>query len=348
MKPQVEAWSHGVIFLSKISKWRPFRALPDPDDEGHGVGRGGGRKRTETGVRKPTGRPGPAGCGCENAHETTLPFVGRVVGYVRLYGERGRGGGGAARDRHQENFNEGRCRQKPSGLESLAEMRWPFARRRLLTRRLKNNRRGRRLLCPPTHTQAKYHQPHRAVTHQQRRAPEPRSGHFVLVGVHRRSPPEEPTGRTTGIRRCWGGGWGGLNDTDGEEAKENERKQANCMGQGIRENLGEGKREERRVPEPPSDGNNSTLHFKGQSLGISQAAVRGMEQHQPIMDKLGDPSDQTYRQTICYVKYTKISIGDNLVYIFLILMDIFIIGKLFTGVDCVVESISVVSPQGLY
>ena len=49
--------------------------------------------------------------------------------------------------------------------------------------------------------------------------------------------------------------------------------------------------------EPPSDGNNSTLNFKGQSLGISQAAVRGMEQHQPIMDKLGDPGDQTYRQT---------------------------------------------------
>ena len=32
-------------------------------------------------------------------------------------------------------------------------------------------------------------------------------------------------------------------------------------------------------PEPPSDGNNSTLNFKGKSLGISQAAVRGMEQH---------------------------------------------------------------------
>ena len=30
-------------------------------------------------------------------------------------------------------------------------------------------------------------------------------------------------------------------------------------------------------PEPPSDGNNSTLNVKGQSLGISQAAVQGME-----------------------------------------------------------------------
>ena len=26
------------------------------------------------------------------AHKTTLPFVGRVAGHVRLYGERGRGG----------------------------------------------------------------------------------------------------------------------------------------------------------------------------------------------------------------------------------------------------------------
>ena len=34
-----------------------------------------------TGVRKPTGRPGPAGGGGETAHETTLPFVGRVVGH---------------------------------------------------------------------------------------------------------------------------------------------------------------------------------------------------------------------------------------------------------------------------
>ena len=50
-------------------------------------------------------------------------------------------------------------------------------------------------------------------------------------------------------------------------------------------------------PEPPSDGKNSALNFKGQSLGISQAAVRGMEQHHPIMDKLGDPGDQTYIQT---------------------------------------------------
>ena len=65
-------------------------------------------------------------------------------------------------------------------------------------------------------------------------------------------------------------------------------------------NLGEsgrgGRREERGGPEPPSDGKSSTLNFKGQSLGISQAAVQGMEQHHPIMDKLGDPEGQTYTQ----------------------------------------------------
>ena len=50
-----------------------------------------------------------------------------------------------------------------------------------------------------------------------------------------------------------------------------------------------GRRVERGEPEPPSDGKSSKLNFKGQSLGISQAAVRGKEQHHHIMDKLGDP-----------------------------------------------------------
>ena len=58
-----------------------------------------------------------------------------------------------------------------------------------------------------------------------------------------------------------------------------------------------GEREERGGPEPPSDVKSSKLKFKGQSLGISQAAVPGMEQHHPIMDKLGDPGGQTYKQT---------------------------------------------------
>ena len=58
-----------------------------------------------------------------------------------------------------------------------------------------------------------------------------------------------------------------------------------------------GRREERGGPEPPSDGKSSKLNFKGQSLGISQAAVRGKEHHHPTMDKLGGPVGQTYRQT---------------------------------------------------
>ena len=45
-------------------------------------------------------------------------------------------------------------------------------------------------------------------------------------------------------------------------------------------NLGEsgrgGEKEERGGPEPSSDGKSSKLSFKGQRLGISQAAVRGM------------------------------------------------------------------------
>ena len=62
-------------------------------------------------------------------------------------------------------------------------------------------------------------------------------------------------------------------------------------------NLGGGGRtEERGGPEPPSDGKSSKLNFKGHSLGISQAAVRGMEQHHAIMDKLGDPGGHTYIQ----------------------------------------------------
>ena len=47
---------------------------------------------------------------------------------VRGKGEGGRGG--AARDGHQENSDEGGGRQKPSGIASLAEMRKPFTRRR--------------------------------------------------------------------------------------------------------------------------------------------------------------------------------------------------------------------------
>ena len=81
----------GLSRTSQTQLLARFRALPDPDDEVHGVGRGGEDKDGDR-RRIPTGRPGPAGCGCKNAHETTLPFVGRVVGHVWLYGERARGG----------------------------------------------------------------------------------------------------------------------------------------------------------------------------------------------------------------------------------------------------------------
>ena len=46
----------------------------------------------------------------------------------------------------------------------------------------------------------------------------------------------------------------------------------------IREGGERGKRDERErrgVPDPPSDGKDSKLNFKGQSLGIDQADVRG-------------------------------------------------------------------------
>ena len=61
---------------------------------------------------------------------------------------------------------------------------------------------------------------------------------------------------------------GRLNDTDGEEAKDTERKRANCRGQGPRDTQGggkKGKREERERdggPEPPSDGNDSKLKIR--------------------------------------------------------------------------------------
>ena len=42
-----------------------------------------------------------------------------------------------------------------------------------------------------------------------------------------------------------GGGLRRLNDTNGEEAKDKERKRANCREQGTLENLGGGKREKK-------------------------------------------------------------------------------------------------------
>ena len=53
---------------------------------------GGGRTRTETGVRSHQEGQGQRDADA-HSHETTLPFVGKVVGHVRLYGEREGGGG---------------------------------------------------------------------------------------------------------------------------------------------------------------------------------------------------------------------------------------------------------------
>ena len=112
--------------------------------------------------RPPKSRQGPVlfpggdrrGEGAQGDHEHTLPLVGSVSGKVRLYVERGRGGG-ADRDEHQDHRGESRAskillvwvltsltvvwRQRIEGLNIIG---WA------------------RLLRPFTHTRAKYHQPH--------------------------------------------------------------------------------------------------------------------------------------------------------------------------------------------
>ena len=60
-RARARARGAGLLRTSQTQQLAQFRALPDPDDEGHGVGREG-RTRTDTGVRKPTGMPEPAGC----------------------------------------------------------------------------------------------------------------------------------------------------------------------------------------------------------------------------------------------------------------------------------------------
>ena len=72
--------------------------LRDPDDDGQGIGRGGGghgRGPETTGSRQ-EGRA-QRDVDARNDHENTLPLGGRVVGHVRLYRERGEGGGGRER-----------------------------------------------------------------------------------------------------------------------------------------------------------------------------------------------------------------------------------------------------------
>ena len=112
-------------------------------------------------------------------------------------------------------------------------MRRPFTRQRLSTRQeLKDNCGGRRLLRPSTHTQAKYHQPHRSETHRNAGPWNPRRGHWSAStgGVHRTDDGESDAA----------GRGGELNDTDEEEAKGKEKeKTGELQGTG---NPGESRR----------------------------------------------------------------------------------------------------------
>ena len=71
----------------------------------YGGGRGRYVRGPETSGIRQKGRS-QRDADARNDHKNTLPLGGRVVGRVRLYGERGRGGGGAERDRHHEKFDE--------------------------------------------------------------------------------------------------------------------------------------------------------------------------------------------------------------------------------------------------
>ena len=84
--------------------------------------------------------------------ENTLPLVGRVLGQVRLYGEKGRGGGGQTETSTKifERIQE----------HQIYFFRWSgrYGDSALKTSRTSG---GYRLLRPSTHTRAKYRQPHR-------------------------------------------------------------------------------------------------------------------------------------------------------------------------------------------
>ena len=106
-----------------------FRALPDPDDEDHGVGReGGGQGRRPASEATRKARASGSGCVRPRNYSPVRREGGGTRTVVRGKGDGGRGG--AARGGHQENSDEGGGRQKPSGLASLSAMRKPFARRR--------------------------------------------------------------------------------------------------------------------------------------------------------------------------------------------------------------------------
>ena len=85
--------------------------------------------------------------------------------------------------------------------------------------------------------------------------------------------------------------------TERRQKEKKERKGANCRGQGTRENLGGGEKGRGGTRTIIRWGKSSKLNFKGQSLDIIQADVRGMEKHHPIMDKRGGLGGRTYRQS---------------------------------------------------
>ena len=58
-------------------------------------------------LRRPDGRA-QRSRGARSDHEKTLPLGGRVKGHVRLYGERGRGGGGQKEERRAPQESRGK------------------------------------------------------------------------------------------------------------------------------------------------------------------------------------------------------------------------------------------------
>ena len=152
---------------------------------------------------------------------------------------------------------------------------------------------GGRLLRPSTHIQAKYHQPHRSEQLDIRAAV---IQERALFDVHRRIPQEESTGRTTGDQTLLEGEANGMTRTERRQ-REKEREETGKL-QGTRNpgESGRGVEGERGGPDPSSDWKKWQTKFKGLSLEINQADVRGMEQHRPIMDKLEGLGGRTYRQ----------------------------------------------------
>ena len=92
---------------SQTQQLAQFRALPDPDDDCHGVGRRGGD--TDGDRRQEANRKAGASRMRMRERPQNYSSVRREGGGTRTV-VRGKGeGGGAARDRHQENSDKGGC-----------------------------------------------------------------------------------------------------------------------------------------------------------------------------------------------------------------------------------------------